>query len=90
MRNIALKLMYNGSAYHGWQVQKTEVTVGETLEKAIGKVCGSDASVGNLGSHGVVAHDRSSDQLGEHRDIKQQTEEVLLCWRFFAIDVYQV
>ena len=23
MRNIALKLMYNGTAYHGWQVQKT-------------------------------------------------------------------
>ena len=22
MRNIALKLMYNGTAYHGWQVQK--------------------------------------------------------------------
>ena len=29
MRNIALKLMYNGTAYHGWQVQKTEVTVAE-------------------------------------------------------------
>ena len=27
MRNIALKLMYNGTAYHGWQVQKNAVTV---------------------------------------------------------------
>ena len=35
MRNIALHLMYNGTAYHGWQVQKTEVTVAETLEKAL-------------------------------------------------------
>ena len=26
-RNIALKLMYNGSAYHGWQIQKNAVTV---------------------------------------------------------------
>ena len=34
MRNIALRLTYDGSAYHGWQVQKTEVTVAETLEKA--------------------------------------------------------
>jgi tRNA pseudouridine38-40 synthase len=25
MRNIALKLMYVGTAYHGWQVQKTEI-----------------------------------------------------------------
>lgn len=40
MRNIALKLMYNGSAYHGWQVQKTEITVCETLEKGLSAVCG--------------------------------------------------
>ncbi len=38
MRNIALKLMYLGTAYHGWQVQKTVVTVGETLEKALATV----------------------------------------------------
>ena len=30
-RNIALRLMYDGSAYHGWQVQKTEITVAEIL-----------------------------------------------------------
>ena len=39
-RNIALKLKYDGSAYHGWQVQKTEATVAETLEKALTKTCG--------------------------------------------------
>ena len=38
MRNIALKLMYNGTAYHGWQVQKNAVTVCETLQKAIEKI----------------------------------------------------
>lgn len=38
MRNIALKLMYNGTAYHGWQVQKNAVTVEETLEKALSTV----------------------------------------------------
>jgi len=36
MRNIALRLMYNGTAYHGWQVQKTQATVAETLERALG------------------------------------------------------
>ena len=35
MRNIALKLMYVGTAYHGWQVQKNAVSVAETLEKAL-------------------------------------------------------
>ena len=33
MRNIALILMYNGTAYHGWQVQKTEISVAQTLER---------------------------------------------------------
>ena len=32
MRNIALKLMYVGTAYHGWQIQKNAVTVEEVLE----------------------------------------------------------
>ena len=39
MRNIALRLSYDGSRYHGWQVQKTEISVAETLEKALTKVC---------------------------------------------------
>ena len=39
MRNIALRLSYDGSAYHGWQTQATEVTVQETLEKAAEKIC---------------------------------------------------
>lgn len=38
MRNIALKLMYVGTAYHGWQVQKNDVTVAETLEHALSTV----------------------------------------------------
>lgn len=38
MRNIALRLMYNGTAYHGWQVQKNAVSVAETLEKALSTV----------------------------------------------------
>ena len=37
-RNIALKLRYNGTAYHGWQVQKNAVSVAETLEKALATV----------------------------------------------------
>lgn len=40
MKNIALRLSYDGSNYHGWQVQKTEVSVAETLETALTKICG--------------------------------------------------
>ena len=38
MKNIALCLRYDGSRYHGWQVQKNDITVAQTLEEALGKV----------------------------------------------------
>ena len=37
-RNIALRLSYTGTAYHGWQVQKNASSVAETLEKALSTV----------------------------------------------------
>lgn len=37
-RNIALHLMYVGTAYHGWQIQKNAATVQETLEQCVAKV----------------------------------------------------
>ena len=40
MRNLALILMYEGTRYHGWQVQKTEITVAQTLEEAAEQVVG--------------------------------------------------
>ena len=49
MRNIALKLMYNGTAYHGWQVQKNAVTVCGTLERAIAAICGGPVHLTGCG-----------------------------------------
>lgn len=45
MRNLRLKLMYNGAAYHGWQVQDNAVTVQGTLEAVIEKIFGSRLTV---------------------------------------------
>ena len=56
MRNIALRLTYDGSAYHGWQVQKTEVTVAETLEKALTKICGEPIKVVGCGRTDAGVH----------------------------------
>ncbi len=39
-RNIALSLMYVGTRYHGWQIQKNGITVAETLEKALATIVG--------------------------------------------------
>jgi len=56
MRNIALHLAYNGTAYHGWQVQKTQATVAETLEGALGAVCGHPVRVVGCGRTDAGVH----------------------------------
>ena len=56
MRNIALILMYNGTAYHGWQVQKTEVSVAQTLERGLGMVCGHPVKVTGCGRTDAGVH----------------------------------
>ncbi len=40
MRNIAVKIAYDGSAYHGWQTQPDQPTVQQTLTRAAKAVCG--------------------------------------------------
>ncbi len=41
MRNILLTISFDGTAYHGWQVQENAVTVQQTLQDAYEKICGS-------------------------------------------------
>ena len=56
MRNIALKLMYVGTAYHGWQIQKNAVTVEETLEKALASVVGHPVKCTGAGRTDAGVH----------------------------------
>ena len=56
MRNIALRLSYDGSAYHGWQVQKSESTVAETLETALTKICGHPVKTVGCGRTDAGVH----------------------------------
>ena len=55
-RNLALKLMYNGTAYHGWQVQKNAVSVAETLEKALSTVVGHPVKCTGAGRTDAGVH----------------------------------
>ncbi len=56
MRNIALRLKYDGSRYHGWQVQKNEISVAQTLEEALGKVCEHPVKVVGCGRTDAGVH----------------------------------
>ena len=56
MRNIALRLSYDGSSFHGWQVQKEDVSVAETLETALSKVCGHTVKAVGCGRTDAGVH----------------------------------
>lgn len=56
MRNIALILTYAGTAYHGWQVQPSDITVGETMEKACARVVGHRVHMTGCGRTDAGVH----------------------------------
>lgn len=56
MRNIALRLTYDGTHYHGWQVQKNEISVAETVETALSKICEEPIKVVGCGRTDAGVH----------------------------------
>ncbi len=63
MRKIKLKIEYDGTNYHGWQIQKNANSVQETIERAISKLLGEEVGIvgcsrTDVGVHayGQVAH----------------------------------
>ena len=56
MRNIALRLRYDGSRYHGWQVQKNDITVARTMEDALEKVLGVRTKMTGCGRTDAGVH----------------------------------
>lgn len=49
MKNIKLTLQFDGTDYHGWQIQKNASTVQETLEKNIASLTGENIRVTGCG-----------------------------------------
>ena len=56
MRNLALRLSYDGSGYHGWQTQKNDISVQQTLEQALEKVCGHPVKAVGCGRTDAGVH----------------------------------
>ena len=56
MRNLALRLRYDGSAYHGWQRQKDLITVQQAVEEAVEKTCGEKVHVTGCGRTDAGVH----------------------------------
>ena len=56
MRNIVLKIRYDGSRYHGWQVQKNDITVAQTMEEALSAVFAQPVKVTGCGRTDAGVH----------------------------------
>ena len=54
--NIKLRLQYDGTAYHGWQIQKNGVTVQETVKNAIEKITGENVTLVGCGRTDTGVH----------------------------------
>lgn len=45
MRNIMIKLEYDGTNYHGWQSQRNAITVQDTVKKAIKEITNEEVNL---------------------------------------------
>lgn len=56
MKNIALRLRYRGTAYHGWQRQKNAISVQETLEEGLRALLGETVKTVGCGRTDAGVH----------------------------------
>jgi tRNA pseudouridine38-40 synthase len=59
-RYIKLTIQYDGSAYHGWQIQQGQKTIQGALTEAIGNLVGSEVRV-----HGASRTDAGVSAVGQ-------------------------
>lgn len=45
MKNIAMRICYDGTAYHGWQRQKNGLTIQQIIEESLSGLIGEDIQV---------------------------------------------
>lgn len=60
-----IELSYNGSAYHGWQIQPTAITVQEVLEKALSTLLNETIAITGAGRTDTGVH---AKQMFAHFD----------------------
>ena len=70
-----IDLAYDGSAFHGWQVQPNAISVQESLEKALSIAFQRNIAVVGAGRTDAGVHAR---QLVAHFDIENKIDEVQL------------
>ena len=70
MRNIKLTIEYDGTAYHGWQIQAKDITIQKTIEKALStmtrekiRLSGSGRTDAGVHALGQVANFKTDSKI---------------------------
>jgi len=63
-----IQLSYNGSSYHGWQIQPNAVTVQETVQDALSKLLNTNISITGAGRTDTGVH---AFQMFAHFDVDE-------------------
>jgi len=70
MKNYKLTIEYDGTAYHGWQIQASDITIQETIEKALStmtkekiRLSGSGRTDAGVHALGQVANFKTNSRI---------------------------
>ena len=80
-----MHLAYNGTPYHGWQIQPNADSVQETLECALGKLCGEELNIVGCGRTDTGVH---AKDFYAHFDTQQQFDEAQLKQLTFKLNAF--
>ena len=61
MRNLLLKISYDGKYYHGWQIQQNAVTVQEVFQNALKNILGIQPDLKGCSRTDSGVHEGSPD-----------------------------
>lgn len=70
-----IKIFYNGTHYHGWQIQKTGTSVEEVLEKCLSQLLGKTINI--IGS-GRTDHGVHAKEFFAHLNYEKQLNKKLI------------
>jgi tRNA pseudouridine38-40 synthase len=71
LQRYFIEIAYNGTAYHGWQIQKNAVSVQELVNKVLSTLCRQDIETLGCGRTDTGVH---ASQLFAHVDIPEEID----------------
>lgn len=76
-----IQFSYNGSGYHGWQIQPNALSVQEVLTQALTTILGTDIELTGAGRTDAGVH---AKQMFAHLDIEQKIDTEKLVYKLNA------